>query len=181
MACDTTLCATLVLQANGLIAHYTDTILGLACLPKEFLLQRLIRIKHRSHSKGFILLASSCQQLSKYVQCSSDELSKIDLSQSNPTTWLVKSNKESPALLNGTTNKVAVRVTNHPSISSICAQVGPIVSTSANLSDQPICTNLDDIRKMFGPGIDYLHFTENTGTNQPSTVIDLDSSKVIRN
>lgn len=180
MASDTTSCATLVLKANGLIAHYTDTVLGLACLPNEFLLQRLQRIKRRSNTKGFIILVSSAKQLLQYAKCNSTELSKIDLPQPKPTTWLVQSNENSPSSLLGPSNKIAVRITNHPSIKSICDNIGPIVSTSANLSKQAMCTNLSDVRKIFGPNIDYLHFTENTGTNQPSTVIDLDSGKVMR-
>lgn len=180
MASETTSRATLVLKANGLIAHYTDTVLGFACLPKENLLQRLARVKHRPSSKGFILLASSSQQLSRYVNCSSAELAKVDLPQPNPTTWLVNSSDAVPPSLLGTSNKIAVRLSNNPGVTSICKQVGAIVSTSANLSGQAICTDISTVRKIFGPNIDYVHLAEDMGTHRPSTVIDLESGKIIR-
>ena len=180
MASDTTSCATLVLTANGLIAHYTDTVLGFACLPKEHLLRRLARIKHRPNSKGFILLASSSQQLSQYINCNSTELAKVDLPQPNPTTWLVNSSNMAPQSLLGTSNKIAIRLSNNPDIKAICDKVGAIVSTSANLSGQAICADLMTVRKIFGPNIDYLHLAENIGTHRPSTVIDLESGKIIR-
>ena len=126
------------------------------------------------------MLASSYQQLSKYLAYSSSDLAKIDLSQPKPTTWLVKSNEITPPSLLGTSKKIAVRITQHADIQSICNRVGPIVSTSANLSGQPICKDLTAVRKIFGPSIDYLCITNDIGTHQPSTVIDLDSGTVIR-
>ena len=180
MISDTDLCAALMLKTNGVITHYTDTIVGLACLPKESLLQRLTRIKHRPDTKGFILLASASKQVSDFIQCSSAELAKLDLPQPSPTTWLVKSSAMCPPSLLGATKKIAVRITRHASIQSICNRVGPIVSTSANLSDQAICTDLKQVRNMFGPAIDYVHWTRNTGTGRPSTVIDMESGKILR-
>ena len=180
MVSDTDSRAALILKTNGVITHYTDTIIGLACLPKEYLLQRLVRIKHRPDTKGFILLASASQQVSGFIQCSSAELTKLDLPQPNPTTWLVKSSAICPPSLLGTTKKIAVRITRNASIQSICNQVGPIVSTSANLSGQAICINLKQVRNMFGPAIDYVHWTKNSGTGRPSTVIDLESGKILR-
>ena len=180
MISDTDSCAALILKTNGVITHYTDTIIGFACLPKESLLQRLVRIKNRPNTKGFIMLASTSQQVSKFTECSSTELTKLDLPQNKPTTWLVKSSAMCPPSLLGASKKIAVRITRHAGIQSICDQVGPIVSTSANLSNQAICTDLKQVRNMFGPAIDYVHWTKNTGTGRPSTVIDLASGKIIR-
>ncbi len=180
MISDTDSCAALILKTNGIITHYTDTIVGLACLPKERLLQRLMRIKHRPDTKGFILLASASRQVSGFTQCSAADLTKLDLPQPKPTTWLVKSSAMCPPSLLGATNKIAVRITKHTDIQSLCDQVGPVVSTSANLSDQANCTDLKQVRNMFGPAIDYVHWTKDTGTGRPSTVIDLESGNILR-
>ena len=173
-------CAAFVLSNNGIIAHYTDTIIGFACLPFENLLRRLIRIKHRPDSKGFILLASGSRQVSNYVQCNSADLATIDSLQPDPTTWLVTATELSPPSLLGESNKIAVRITNNAAVQSICDRVGPIVSTSANLSGQAVCKDLQQVRKLFGPSIDYIPLFENTGTGRASRIIDLDSGKIIR-
>lgn len=126
------------------------------------------------------MLATDSGQIAKYAQCKASELAKLDVPQPHPTTWLVKSSEISPPSLLGASKKIAVRLIRDTSIQSICKQVGPIVSTSANLSNQPICTDLRQVRNMFGPAIDYIQRTENLGTGRPSTVIDLDSGQILR-
>ena len=173
--------AALILEENGIIAHYTDTIIGFASLPKEALLQRLIRIKNRPDHKGFILLVSRSEQIAKFSSECAEELEKLDMPQPKPTTWLIKSNNLCPPSLLGTEKKIAVRISHNTDVQVLCDQVGPMVSTSVNLSDQPICTDLKQVRNLFGPAVDYLHLTKNTGSGRPSRVIDLEGGKVIRN
>ena len=172
--------AATVLQAGGVIAHYTDTVTGLACLPKERLLQRLASIKHRSKEKGFILLATTLQQLQRFVHCSSTELAAIDTTRPESTTWLVKASEHVPPALMGVNDKLAIRLSKHANIKYLCNCVGPIASTSANLSGQAICSELHGVRKVFGPQIDYVHLTEGKGTEKASTIIDMESGTIIR-
>lgn len=179
MASDSISCATSVLLADGIIAHYTDTVAGLACLPKEKLIQRLVGMKQRPRHMGFILLASSLQSLSGYFRCSTKERTTIE-SCSTPTTWLVAVNDGFPPALMGNSDKLAIRVSKHANILSLCERVGPIVSTSANLHGQPICRQLQHVRKLFGPSIDYVHITEDRGIQKASSIIDLQSGLVIR-
>ena len=179
MASDSISCAASVLLADGIIAHYTDTVAGLACLPKEPLIQRLVAMKQRSRHMGFILLTSSLQPLLGYIRCSSKERTTIETC-STPTTWLVTANDGFPPALIGNSEKLAVRVSKHANIQPLCERVGPIVSTSANLHGQSICRQLQHVRKLFGPRIDYVHITEDRGTQKTSSIIDLQSGLVIR-
>ena len=75
--------AAVVLSNNGVIAHQTDTVIGLACLPTEKLLLRLIRIKQRHHQKSFILLASSLDQLNDFIQLDTDTLKTLSKATNN--------------------------------------------------------------------------------------------------
>ena len=172
--------AAVVLKNNGIIVHQTDTVLGLACLPKEPLLQRLTQVKLRSLKKGFILLASSIEQIHDYVQVAPEFLKEIKPTSPRSTTWLVKANTNIAASLIGETHKVAVRLTDHQSIKLICEKVGAIASTSANLSSLNTCSQLEQARNMFGPQIDYLEPIICPGSNQASRIIDLASGNIIR-
>ena len=172
--------AAFVISHHGVIAHQTDTVIGLACLPTEKLLARLYRIKQRPHEKSFILLASSLEQLNDFIQVDADSVSTLNTATKKPTTWLVPAKKNISLQLIGGTNKIAVRITNHPGIKSICDQVGAIASTSANISDQPVCKNTQQARKLFGPNIDYIDQNQTPGTTKSSTIIDLNSGNIIR-
>tara|TARA_R110002096_G_scaffold350012_2_gene543057 strand:+ start:1571 stop:2116 length:546 start_codon:yes stop_codon:yes gene_type:complete len=172
--------AAIVLDNFGVIAHQTDTVMGLACLPFEKLLSRLARIKGRPLEKSFILLASSVDQLHAFIQADADALKTLDTATLQPTTWLVPAKENVPTQLIGSTNKIAVRITNHTEVMSICSKVGAIASTSANISDQPICNDAHTVREVFGPSIDYIDQNQTPGTGKPSTIIDLNSGKTVR-
>ncbi|MDW3095977.1 MAG: L-threonylcarbamoyladenylate synthase [Gammaproteobacteria bacterium] len=169
-----------VLNNHGVIAHQTDTVIGLACLPIETQLLRLTRIKQRELQKSFILLASSIQHLYKYIQVSDKELDTLNTETKQPTTWLVTANDHVPLQLIGETGKIAVRITNHVGIKSICDYVGAIASTSANIAGQPICSDIYHARAVFGPSIDYIDQNQTPGTAKSSTIIDLCSKTILR-
>ena len=171
-----------MLRHDGIIAHQTDTVFGLACLPKENLLQRLSYIKHRENNKqGYILLASQVAQLVEFIDCTEEETKKLSSPKPKPTTWLVNANKNVAPSLLGKTNKIAVRLTSQQNIELLCEYLGPIASTSANISKLDICQNAGQVRNMFGTSIDYIESDSNPGTGHSSTIVDLQSGQVIRN
>lgn len=172
--------AAFVLKQGGIIAHQTDTIFGLACLPYEEVLARLSLIKKRPADKAFILLASSLKQISRYIASDQSVFDTITRDTVKPTTWLVKPANNISSHLIGPTNKVAVRLTDYPAVKELCQQVGAIASTSANISSYSACTNADQARQMFGPNLDYVDPNQAPGTGQSSTIIDLSSGTIIR-
>lgn len=169
-----------VLQHNGIIAHQTDTILGLACLPNQETLSRLSQIKNRPANKAFILLASHIQQIKPYIAVDDKIENKLMTPTETPTTWLIDPAENISNHMLGETNKVAVRITQFQPVVMLCEQVGAIASTSANISNQAVCTSPKQIRNMFGPNIDYVDQNQIPGTGKSSTIIDLSSSKIIR-
>ena len=172
--------AACVLKNSGIVAHQTDTILGLACLPINKLLVRLSNIKKRPHDKSFILLASSYEQISSYIIADDKTSKTLRCPTKLPTTWLVQPSENISHHLLGPSHKIAIRITSYPPIKLLCEQVGAIASTSANISNQAGCTNPQQIRQMFGPNIDYVDPNQTPGTGKSSTIIDLSSGNIIR-
>lgn len=169
-----------VLISGGVIAHHTDTVVGFASLPSHALLQRLERIKHRQNKQGFILLASRLEQISHLLSYSTDEEERLKQEQKRPTTWIVNASDIAPALLKSENNQIAVRITNHHNIAPITNMVGPIVSTSANLTHLKTSSTPNEVRKEFGPQIDYIVKSEPNTEQVPSMIIDLHSNKILR-
>ena len=170
-----------MLKQDGIIAHQTDTVYGLACLPKEKLLRRLADTKHRHQQQGFILLTSQISCLAEYIECTPKEIDKLSQRQDRPTTWLVTPRDNIAPTLLGSTGKVAVRITSHHSIELISESVGAIASTSANISQLQTCRNAEQIRRMFGPCVDYVENNSIAGTGLASKIVDLQTGHVIRN
>ncbi|MEM7303945.1 MAG: Sua5/YciO/YrdC/YwlC family protein [Pseudomonadota bacterium] len=181
MAYVSTIRAIQVLRQGGVIAHQTDTVFGLASLPYEHLLRRLFQIKHRNNKQGYILLASDVTHLSDFICCTNEEIKILSEAQAKPTTWLVNAHPGIAPSLLGATDKIAVRITAMNSIQQISESLGPIVSTSANLSHQKTCYSSSQVRKMFGASIDYVDTASIPGTGQASKIIDLQTRQVIRN
>jgi len=171
---------TQVLSRGGIIAHQTDTVFGLACIPKEASLQRLARLKQRDTGRGFILLASNCEQLNNYIECTPDELKQLSYQHTPPTTYLVNAKPHLPASLLGQHSKIAVRIVQHPTVAEICRNIGAIASTSCNISQQEICNDARICRTLFGPHIDYIETESITGTGHASRIIDLSTQKILR-
>lgn len=169
-----------VLRCGGIIAHHTDTVVGFACLPTRILLHRLERIKHRLNKQGFILLASTSSQVKHLLNYSTLEEQRLKEPQNRPTTWIINASDSAPASLKSENNQVAVRISKHSNIAPITEVLGPIVSTSANLTHLNTCITPNEVRKQFGPQVDYIVKGEpNTGV-APSMIINIHSNIVLR-
>ena len=78
------------LRQGKVIAHPTESVFGLGCDPENIdAVSRILQIKHRALDKGFILIASSWEQLEPlvtYLQPS--QLTRVFATWPGPTTWL---------------------------------------------------------------------------------------------
>jgi len=83
--------------------------------------------------------------------------------------------------LQNNTGKLAIRVSNHLPIKTLFKGFsGILVSTSANISDHPPMNNPAQILETFGHK-DLAYYDAELGTSiKPSTIIDLETRKIIR-
>ncbi len=171
-----------VLQHGGVIAYSTDTILGLGCDPNnETAIKKLLWLKNRSAEKGLILLCADTDTVQTYsLSLSNEQLSKITEQSNQPTTWLIPAKADVLRWITGQHDSLAIRLTQHPDVRNICASMGAIVSSSANISDYPTALNEQQLRDWFGPHLDYAIIGSN-GTGIPSRICDLQTGKVLRN
>jgi len=142
--------AVIALAKGGVVAYPTEGVFGLGCDPDNGeAVQRLLAIKKRPQEKGLILIAASIEQLLPYIDLSSLSVQiKKDLVNSwpGPNTWVVPKSRKVTSWISGQFNSVAVRVSDHPLVQSLCQVYGkPITSTSANLSGQPSCTTYSEV------------------------------------
>jgi L-threonylcarbamoyladenylate synthase len=170
-----------VLQSGGVITYPTEGVFGLGCLPHDTAaVQRLLAIKQRDPSKGLILLAADAAQFDGWVELPAT-VALPEPNPDNPITWITPAGRKADYLIRGDNEGIAVRITTNPVALAICRAVdSPIVSTSANLSGQPVARNQFILRRQFGSLVDYVvpgHCGPSTG---PSEIRDLVSGNVLR-
>jgi L-threonylcarbamoyladenylate synthase len=170
------------LQHGGVIAYPTESCYGLGCDPRNpVAVQRVLRLKKRSLSKGLILIAAHPRQLRPYLADLPPELANRMRSRwPGPHTWLVPASAHCPNTLRGAHDSVAVRVTAHRGAAALCRMAGmALVSTSANLSGGKPAKTAAECRRLFGGRV--LVIAGPLGARRrPSTIQDLVTGKIIR-
>lgn len=173
-----------VLRQQGLIAHPTEAVWGLACDPfSEQAVQRLLDLKGRPKEKGLILISSNREHFSSLLAPLSPDLQqRFNEPQSRPTTWIVPDlQQQIPSWIRGQHQGVAIRVSQHPLVRLLTqAFQGPLISTSANPAGKSPAMSLMDIRKYFAGRIDYVVDGKLGGVDRPSRIIDLQSGQILR-
>jgi len=147
------------IKAGGVIAYPTEGVFGLGCDPtNENAIEELLSLKNRDIDKGFILIASSRQQLSPFIGMLSTAIEKkLNKSWPGPVTWILPCSEHAPSSVTGGKTTIATRVTNHKIASALCDEFNSaIISTSANISGNPACTNAHEVSEVFGSKLSYI-------------------------
>jgi L-threonylcarbamoyladenylate synthase len=141
------------LLRGEVIAVPTEAVYGLSVDPRNLqAVQRLIDLKQRNPAKGLILVASDFSQLEAYLEPLPPAIQdQLFATWPGPFTWVVPAKPSVSPLLRGQFSSIAVRVTAHPVLASLCKAVqGPLVSSSANPEGLPPATTEKDLRAYFG-------------------------------
>ena len=127
---------------------------------------------------GLIVLVNSIETLQKYSQALTQE-QITTISAAENTSWLVPASKTVPNWITGEHDKVAVRITDHPTAGPLSSATDGIVSTSANISSYKTLASQSEIRDWFGPHVDYMVIGA-AGTDRPSQICDLLTGEKLR-
>lgn len=173
-----------VMSAGGVIAYPTEAVWGLGCDPYNAkAVRRLLQLKRRPEHKGLILIAASAEQVAPLLKdLSEEQLAQLDQTWPGPNTWLLPDPLGLiPDWVKGQHSQVAVRVTAHPLVKSLCELWGgPIISTSANPSSADPAKSSLRVRTYFGSGLDQILMGELGGLDRPSTIRSITDFSVIR-
>jgi L-threonylcarbamoyladenylate synthase len=171
---------------NKVIIYPTEAVWGMGCDPQsQTAVEHLLTIKQRPVEKGLILIASSFEQVEKYVDMTKllpDTKQQVFDSWPGPVTWLLPCSKLAPHWITGGSELIALRVTEHPTVISLCDGFdGAIVSTSANLTGQPTFQNLDQLQSVFSEQVAVYVDEPLGGNTNPSTIKHAFTGTVVRN
>ena len=162
-----------ILNAGGLIVFPTDTIYGLAAkFDNLSAIQRIYTVKDRDQTKALAVLVGNISQVEEV----SDEIppcAKRLMEKFWPgalTIVLQKSNKIATPL--SLDNSIGVRIPNDRFVRLLSENVGPLATTSANISGLPSTTNVSEVLAQLKELVDLVVDGGESPGGIASTVVD---------
>jgi len=165
-----------VLAAGGIVALPTDTVYGIAvALSTPGGLERLFAAKRRPPDKGIVLLLDDAAQAATAGAMTTSASALADALWPGGLTVIVPQRADVPwpSALTGGAQTIGLRVPDHPAPRALAAGVGPLPTTSANVSGLPEASDAAAILDQLGGSVDLVLDGGPAHGGPASTVVDL--------
>ena len=174
-----------VLRAGGIVALPTDTVYGIACdLHAPGGVERLFTAKNRPTDRAIMLLLADPGQAPRIGLIGNAARLLADTFWPGGLTLVVprRPDVRLPAALTAGVPTIGLRAPDHPSPRTLAAAIGPMPTTSANISGQPLAGDAPSIVEQLGDGIDLVLDGGPAPGGPASTVVDCttDPPRVVR-
>jgi tRNA threonylcarbamoyl adenosine modification protein (Sua5/YciO/YrdC/YwlC family) len=169
-----------VLRQGGVIIY---PIYGIGCdITSKSAIERVQRIKGRDSKKPMSFICSDLKDVSRYARVSNYAHRMLKQCLPGAYTFVLPATRETPRLLTTRQKTVGLRIPDHPVPLALVKALGePILSTSANFSDQDVITEPWELEEKMGHLVDLILDCGSLPV-QPSSVISLidDRAEVLR-
>jgi L-threonylcarbamoyladenylate synthase len=167
--------AVAVLRSGGIVALPTDTVYGIAvALDAPRGIERLFEAKRRPPDKGIMLLLEDAAQAARIGRLTPAAAALGAAGWPGGLTVIVPQDPavQLPPALTGGQPTIGLRVPDHPSPRALAHAVGPLPTTSANVSGLPEAADADDIVLQLGDVVDLVLDGGPAHGGPASTVVD---------
>ncbi len=159
-------------QKGSVVCYPTETFYALGAVYDDAkALERICKIKSRARDKGFILLVSDLVMAESIAYMDEMKSTLVSRFWPGPLTVILKA-KEGLDPMVAPGGRVALRVSSHPLAFELVNGLGPITSTSANISGMSPAVALKDILEAH-LDVDAILDGGKTAGGAPSTIVDL--------
>ncbi|MGZ8517113.1 MAG: L-threonylcarbamoyladenylate synthase [Chitinophagaceae bacterium] len=147
-----------VLKNGGTILYPTDTVWGIGCDATNVnAVEKIYRVKKRPDEKALIVLVAEKRDVLKYT--ANPDLAVFDFLQQHPkpTTVVYDGAIGLADNLVAGDGSIAIRICNDPFCKHLIKRFRkPLVSTSANISGQPVAKLFSEIADEIKTAVDYI-------------------------
>ncbi|MDE1819310.1 MAG: threonylcarbamoyl-AMP synthase [Euryarchaeota archaeon] len=168
------------LRAGKIVLYPTDTLLGLAVLPRSDAVRSLVQVKRRPEGAPMSVGLSSVEEVEEYARLTVRQRCELRSLLPGPYTVLVMptplARRRLPPGLFGKRGALGLRVPDHTIARELARRAGPITSTSANLHGRPPCRTVQQARRQFCAKVAVYLTGPPPPSGRPSTIIDLTRS-----
>lgn len=171
-----------VIQKGGIVAFPTETVYGVGIhFDDEQALDRLMEAKNRDYSKAITLMVADKKDISQYAYISPQAQKMIDQFMPGMITLIFKKKESVRDSMTNGKSTIGIRIPDSEFVLSLLKKVGPMLVTSANLSQHSNTTSTQEVLNQLDGRID-LVVDGKTSDNIASTVVDVsqDEIKILR-
>ncbi len=163
------------LENDGVLLHATDTVWGLACSAlSEKAIDKIYRIKQRDKSKPILMLVDSLSMVKKHVPHIHPRIETLLHFHKKPLTIVYPEVKKLPSYALAKNKSAAIRITRDPYTNHLIKLLGcPLMSTSANISNEPFANSFKDVSQSIVDDVDFVskHRKNEILNGKPSVMI----------
>ncbi|MGN1200637.1 MAG: L-threonylcarbamoyladenylate synthase [Candidatus Caccovivens sp.] len=165
------------MKQNKLIIFPTDTVYGIGCgiFDKENI-EKIYKIKHRPKTKPLACLCANLEQIESIAIVGESERKLIEHLLPGALTIILKAKDDVKKVTGFET--VGVRIPNSHIALSILSEMGPMLTTSVNESEQTPLNDYEEIVQKYGKIVDKVYNTTEKSSNLSSTVVSLLSGEL---
>jgi len=169
-----------IIKAGGIVIYPTDTIYGLAADPYNHIaVLKVFAAKSRVEGKPLSVAVASFDQMDELVFTNTPARKLTKAFLPGPLTIILKKKARLPDELTGGSDKLGVRIPNHPIALKFAELAGPITATSANIAGRSNPRSADEAKEQIGDKVDFVLDAGESPIGEPSTVVDLSEEKLV--
>lgn len=160
------------IAAGNLIVYPTDTVYGIgADIYNEVAVKNLYLAKRRPFDMALSVAVADRKMMESVaiLNETADKLIKAFLP--GPLTIIIKKNPEVPDIVTAGSQKVGIRIPDHPIALEIARRSGPIVATSANIHFQLDAIDIGMATAALGNSVSTYIDAGHSPSGKPSTII----------
>ena len=163
------------IKDNQVIAFPTETVYGLGVIYNSSqAFQNLVDTKHRRPDKPFTLMLGNKDDIEKYAIFSEKTKKIIEKFFPGELTILVKPKNDLYSWVTLNSKYIGIRVPNSKDVCDMINTLGqPMLVSSCNISDEPVCENFEEVYNKFNDKIAIIIEGE-VISKTPSTIVICD-------
>lgn len=167
-----------IIERNGVVAFPTETVYGVGVkFGSKIALDKLMEAKNRDYSKAITLMVANEKDIEKYAFVSDDAKKIVQAFMPGMITLVFKKKDTVDPIMTNGKETIGIRIPDDQYVLTLLKKAGPMLVTSANLSNHPNTTSTKEVLNQLDGRID-LVVDGQTSDNVASTVVDVSRNEM---
>lgn len=162
------------------VVYPTETVYGLAAdALAPAAIERVFELKGRSRDEPISLAVPDIDAASEYTRPTDRERAFMEAFLPGPVTVVLERRSVVPDVLTAGSDRVGIRIPDHPTALALLQRIAPLTATSANRSGAGSARRVEEIDASVRDAVD-LVLDEGTTPGTESTVVDVSAETIHR-
>lgn len=160
------------IAAGNLVVYPTDTVYGIgADIYNQVAVKSLYLAKRRPFDMALSVAVADRRMMESVAFINETAEKLIDAFLPGPLTIIIKKKPDVPDIVTAASQKVGIRIPDHPLALEIARRSGPIVATSANIHFQPDAVDIGMATSSLGNSVSTYIDAGHSPSGRPSTIV----------